>query len=370
MTVTELKAEFERSPNLKGYNSGRLASRLRISVEEVVRLRSELSGKKSGFVRLAEENGIKPEQILGGWLKQKGEPSVNFSLKFKSDAVEDIKVFKEEFEKFLKEYKPSDKIRCRYINEFKGNGLLLINKQDSHLNKFDILGNNDIEERFEKLETKIQVILTKTFASRNIEKIMYILGSDLFNSEWNSETTKGTPQQNIGTMHEGFEAICNHEIRVINTFLEYSKELEVMYCPGNHCENQSWFLMKYLQAYYKNNDRVKFDVNPAYIKYIKYGKNGLQFAHGDGVRPKGLAAMFPLDFKKEWSNCEHFYGFTGDKHVEKSEQIGGIQYYQIPAFSNAVSSWDSKNGYKTKGELTAFFIDEKNGLTDVMKELL
>jgi hypothetical protein len=54
-----------------------------------------------------------------------------------------------------------------------------------------------------------------------------------------------------------------------------------------------------------------------------------------------------------------------------SHDFGGIKFYQIPAFSNAKSGWDDKNGYTgARGEVTGFLIDHLYGMTNIYKQYL
>jgi hypothetical protein len=95
------------------------------------------------------------------------------------------------------------------------------------------------------------------------------------------------------------------------------------------------------------------------------------FNHGDAIKPAKLASIFPIEYREEWSDHTNFYIFTGDKHHEVSLDFNGIKFYQIPAFSNAKSLWDEKNGYTcARGEVTAFLIDLNDGMTNIFKQYL
>jgi hypothetical protein len=248
---------------------------------------------------------------------------------------------------------------------------LIINKQDSHLNKLDINGNNDIEERFGDFIQKVEIILNQAAISNNITDIKYIIGSDEFNSEFTNTTTKGTPQQNILSYHAAFQAICDHEVSVINLLLQKSKKVEVVFVAGNHDEFVGWHLASWLQTYFRNHERASFDISPKYRKYIDYGSSAMMFNHGDALKPAKLAGLFPMEYREDWSLHNNFYIFTGDKHHEMSLDFNGIKFYQLPAFSTAKSSWDDKNGYTiTKGEVTGFLIDSQDGMTNIFKQYL
>jgi hypothetical protein len=97
----------------------------------------------------------------------------------------------------------------------------------------------------------------------------------------------------------------------------------------------------------------------------------MAFNHGDAMTADVLARNFPIEFKLQWSSCDHYFIFTGDKHSELSRDIGGIKFYRIPALDKSNSKWDKKNGYTTgKTEITSFLITEHDGLSDIYKEQL
>lgn len=278
---------------------------------------------------------------------------------------------KTDFFDVLKNFKTDHKVVKNQVstNLDKYNSCLILNKQDAHLNKYDDDGKNNIFSRFSVIKDKTKRILDKVNISSNLDKVVYVLGSDEFNSEWMNTTTKGTPQQNIMDYHESFTAICYHEIDIINLLLTYSNNIEVIYIAGNHDEFVGWHLLSWLKVYYKEQKNISFDISPNYTKYIKYSDSAICFNHGDAMSPETLARNFPIEFKKEWSSCNNYYIFTGDKHTDLSRNIGGIQFYRIPALDKSNSKWDKKNGYTIgKTEITSFLIGKNQGITDIYKE--
>jgi hypothetical protein len=281
-------------------------------------------------------------------------------------------VFQDSFTTFLEEYVPiAQKVISPKVSFDKEFASLIINKQDSHLNKFDIDGNNNIPERLSQIMYKMEIILEQASLSNNLDNITYIIGSDEFNSEFTGATTKGTPQTNTHTYHTSFEYICNHEILMITLLLQYSNNLNVVYVSGNHDEYAGWHLVTWLQAYFKNESKVTFDVSPKYRKYISYGNSAMMFNHGDAIKPAKLAAMFPIEYRENWSDHENFYIFTGDKHHEVSQDFNGIKFYQLPAISNAKGLWEDKHGHVgARAEITGFLIEKEGGLTNIFKQSL
>jgi len=301
-------------------------------------------------------NGETPHWQVKAWLGKKSTEQV----------------FQDAFVDFLSSYSPvSQEVMSPKVDFGKPNGMLVINKQDSHLNKHDIDGNNNIVDRLANIMYKVELIANQAQLSNNLEQITYIIGSDEFNSEYTNATTKGTPQQNTHSYHTSFEYICGHEVLMITMLLQYAQNVNVVYVAGNHDEFVGWHMVNWLQTYFRNTERLTFDCSPKYRKYISYGESALMFNHGDAIKPVKLAALFPIEFREAWSFHNKFYIFTGDKHHEVSHDFNGIKFYQIPAFSNAKSLWDDKNGHTmSKAEVTGFLIDEGDGITNIFKQYL
>lgn len=295
----------------------------------------------------------------------------NWQVKVWLSRTTEEQAYQDAFISFLKDYKPC--ATQTVAPDIKGlpAACLVLNKQDAHLNKYDIGGQNDINVRFDNIKSKLETIASQACVANDIEKITYILGSDEFNSEHTGNTTKGTPQQNIETYQIGFDKICDHELSVIDCLLSHSQSVDIVYVPGNHDEIAGWHLVKWLKTYYRNEKRLSFDTNTAYRKYISYGNTAMMFNHGDAIKPNKLVSMFPIEYKDEWSSHEYFYIFTGDKHHELSHDFNGIKFYQLPAFTSAKSLWDDKNGYTcSRPEATGFLVDKKLGITNIFKQYL
>ena len=301
-------------------------------------------------------NGETPHWQVKAWLGKKSTEQV----------------FQDAFVDFLDSYKPvSQEVMSPKWEGNKFPAMLIINKQDSHLNKYDIDGNNNITDRLANIMYKVEVIANQATLSNNLDQITYILGSDEFNSEFTGMTTKGTPQTNTHTYQTSFEYICGHEVLMITMLLQYAENVNVVYVAGNHDEFVGWHMVNWLQTYFRNTERLTFDCSPKYRKYVSYGGSALMFNHGDAIKPAKLAALFPIEYREGWSFHNNFYIFTGDKHHEVSHDFNGIKFYQIPAFSNAKSLWDDKNGHTmSKAEVTGFLIDGEDGITNIFKQYL
>ena len=252
--------------------------------------------------------------------------------------------------------------------EGKPNVALLIPKQDAHFNKYDIDGKNDINERFKAFTRSLLSQLEKVSATSNIEKIFYIVGSDEFNSEWTGNTTKGTPQQNILTYEQGFEAISEFNIAITRLLKAYSAEVEVILLNGNHDHNVSWHLAHLLSRLFSNTPNITVNSELVNTKIITYGKNLIALNHGDATKPKDLASKLPILAKDKWSSHDNYFIITGDKHTELAQDFNGIMAYRVPQLSSSKSAWDDKNNYITSKPEMLTFVFQETYLSDIIRE--
>jgi hypothetical protein len=235
----------------------------------------------------------------------------------------------------------------------------IIPKQDAHWSKKDIHGDNSMEDRFARFTKILSIQLEKTSKTNFIEEIVYIIGSDEFNAESTGMTTKGTPQQDIFSFNKSFEKISEFNIQIIKFLASYSPRVKVMLLNGNHDHNISWHLAHLLKHIFNGNESIEIDDSLNNTKFYSYKQNLVMLNHGDVIKPKDLAAKFPVMAKEQWSSHSNYIVLTGDKHHEVSHDFNGIMWFQVPQLSNAKSAWDDKMGFNTsKAELLSFILEE------------
>ena len=143
-----------------------MADKLQISIEDLNKLLIELKNSEISKTEENKEDFFKNKNIDGflvksGWVKSK-EGSFYISKKEEVFDVNNVA----DFQNFLAEYIPAAiPISNKFVNRYSDNledSCLVVNKQDAHLNKFDIDGNNSIEERFQNFRFRVSVFfLTK-----------------------------------------------------------------------------------------------------------------------------------------------------------------------------------------------------------------
>lgn len=284
--------------------------------------------------------------------------------------IESQEQFSIDFQDFIKTYKP----KHTYIPKLKKpkhGSTLLINKQDFHANKYDIMGNNDITERYEEYLTALAKTIQKAGNISPLEKIVYVIGSDLLNSEFTGGTSfKDTKQQNLLPYRLSFQYVCDREVNVINYLLSSASEVEIIFLGGNHDAYAGWHVASWLKAYCRTQKNLQIDITSDYTKFRSFYDSAVCLNHGDVQKPEKLVANFPVLYKEGFAKANSWYVITGDQHHEASKEISGVKWYQVPLQSKAQSDWDSRNGYTTSIAEIHSFLFEPGGLTATLRQRL
>lgn len=279
--------------------------------------------------------------------------------------------FENRFVEFLKGYSMPSVSYPEFLETKEIKTTVLINKQDTHLNKDCIKSFTSIERTTNTYLQRVESTLNKVKAYSDIEEVVYVIGSDQFNSEFTGMTVKGTKMENTAKYYDSFQQIIDHEVITINKLKIHAKRVKVIYLGGNHDQYVSWHMVMLLQAIFKNTPDITVDTTTDYTKYITIYDSAICLNHGDAQKPERLAQNFPTAYKEGFGKADHWYILTGDKHTEMSKQFGGIKFFQLPVQSKAISDWDSKNGY-TEGvpEIQSFVFEKGRGMSMIVKEVL
>jgi hypothetical protein len=240
--------------------------------------------------------------------------------------------------------------------------LQIIFPTDSHLNRMELSGRTIDEKCKEVIDKTIEAVeLAKKLYS--VDTIVYITGSDMFNSTGKTPfTVKGTLQETQGTYNVGFEKIVDMNVTIIDFLYENCKNLNVYSVLGNHDEVECYMLGKYLQAYYRTFP-IKFEVEKKYRKYFEFGNNGFMMHHGNVSKFEQLTQAFsnesPEIFCKKYPTL-----ITGDKHYLKITQIGRVVVRQYPALAQ-VDTWSDEMAYNSTGFISDIFDKEKGHLLTI-----
>ena len=287
------------------------------------------------------------------------------AVKPKNDNDVSCEKYNEFFDRLDRNYSLPD---IKENNYYKiGDKLLLIDIADLHMNLQATMfttGNEYNCELAEKLFFYvIEDILTRT-KNYDFEEIVFCVGGDALNSDGlNGLTTKGTLQTNDVHYYDAYEKLCAMTIKAIDILKDKCK-VHVIYVMGNHDEATGYKLAKYIDAWFRHEDRVIVDYQPVPRKYKVFGKTLLCFAHNGDV--KRLPMLIADEAREYWSEVDTTEVFLQHLHTENVLfEDYNMRIQRLPTIS-AKSKWCNDKGFSSKRQCKSFIFDIDNGLTDVL----
>jgi hypothetical protein len=194
-----------------------------------------------------------------------------------------------------------------------------------------------------EIESAVYAAVNNLFSRFNFEKnkyhVLFIMGNDLLNSDFEYRTTKGTPQFDVTEYYESFVDAIKIVRNVIETIKEHCT-VSVINIPGNHDRNRGFYLGEVINAYYNNLVDNTTDIR----KYYKFGKTLLGFDHGElkaEEYPLLMATEKPLLF----SETSYHEWFLGHLHGEQTKEVKGFKMRYLPSLTHHRDQWHVQKGY-------------------------
>jgi len=178
----------------------------------------------------------------------------------------------------------------------------------------------------------------------NPEKIVFVIGNDLLNADnIQATTTRGTPQTNDTRYHKAFEDVRNMKVSAIEMFRTHSA-VEVITLPGNHDKLASWHLGDSLKMLYCKTQGVSVDTTVVPRKYMKWGKCGLCWTHGDEIKRPDLPLTFAAEQRKLWGDTMYNEIHIGHLHQTQTQEFHGVRVRILPVLCKP-NEWENSKAY-------------------------
>jgi hypothetical protein len=142
-------------------------------------------------------------------------------------------------------------------------------------------------------------------------------------------------------------------IEVIETLSKVAP-IHIVHNPSNHDYVSGYMLAQSVQAWFRSNKNITFDVSPAHRKYVAYGKNVIGLTHGDGAKIADLPLLMAHE-SKDWNSCPHRYVYTNHIHHKSSKDIMSVNVESFRSPSGT-DSWHHRNGYQFSPKAIEAFI--------------
>jgi hypothetical protein len=361
--VAKSKYHNERAINKDGsQSSSRL---LEMSEEQSKDINYVL--KAHGFDNKSWELVSAKNNIWNVYSKQDGISTLYSSKITVKPIALDItsELVEEWFNKLDRKYSiPKINVTTDYLT---GDKLLLLDISDLHLNlqaSMFTTGNEyncDIAEKL--FFYVINDVLSRT-STYKFNKLIFTIGGDMINGDnLAGTTTRGTPQSSELHLFDAYERLCGMTVKAIDMLKEIAP-IDVVYVAGNHDLTVGFKLSKYIDAWFRNEDRVNVDYSPLPRKYIVFGKTLFVFAHDGNV--KTLPRTIADEARQHWSSIDTTEVFLQHLH---SEQVlledSNMRIQRLPTIS-AKSEWAVSKGYNSKRQCKSFIFDKEDGMTDIL----
>jgi hypothetical protein len=216
----------------------------------------------------------------------------------------------------------------------------------------------------ELLKFHTENILNSLVARGRPTRIVVPFGSDWFHVDNQfGSTTRGTPQDLDGTP----EMILSEGLEFKVEFCDWLRQVApivLLPCPGNHDHHSDVALMKYLQAWYRNDHDVEIIDSLMSRNYYVCDNTLIGATHGNDVNLSDLPTLMANERRQEWAQTDHQIFVTGHIHGEVLEDDGGIMHYTCPSLS-AADRWHEGRGYNLNRQaMAAIVLDEEDGPTN------
>ena len=293
------------------------------------------------------------------WLNSKTEPI--------------IKNIREEFVEDLKRLSPKIE-KIKYKSKIDKDPLLLeLNIFDLHLGKISWSEETNQEYNLEVasdiFNQCIEEFIQET-SNKNIEKIIFPIGNDFFNSDKShpfNSTTKGTPQEEDTRWQKTFRLGRQLLVDAINKLTNIAP-VDIIMVPGNHDFERNFYLGDSLEGWFYNNKNVTVDNSANPRKYYEYGEVLIGYTHGNEEKIIDLPLIMANEKPKEWAMSTFREFHLGHEHRKKEIKFKSTEEYQgvVIRYFNSLSatdSWHHKRGYiGAKRSAEALLWDKTKGL--------
>jgi hypothetical protein len=288
------------------------------------------------------------------------------------------------FSNFISNWQPPEYTPVKYQNlcSSYGNKSLLVGLSDVHFgaktNK-----NESYREKGYSSEKAAEYIkkyskdIAKIVKDRNYgfdECVLTSLG-DIIHTTGSGVTTKGTVLVHDCIKEEQFTIAFNSILFLINELLALFPKVRVESVKGNHNDFGDWVLFKALEAYYRTDDRISFDVFQADHGLFKVKSTLFIASHGYSAEYKGrlpspgkgresyIANLF-LSKPEALIGVKQKVLLTADQHHLEMREYAEFEHYMLST-SVKGDKHSEAMGLNNIARQSCFVIDDK-GVSEVV----
>jgi hypothetical protein len=243
--------------------------------------------------------------------------------------------------------------------------MMEVNIPDLHLGKLcwePETGNNYDLKIAEEVYDAAVVDLLRYAEGFDVERVVFLLGSDYFHFDTpRGTTTGGTPLDVDGRLAKMFEAGFLGATRALDRAAETCRRVDAVYVPGNHDGTLSYCLARAVAAQFHCSDRIRVDYGPAVRKYVRHGCNLIGYTHGQSIKRDKLPLIMATERKADWAETTCREWHLGHLHTSKCDEHAGVKVRVVSSLSGT-DAWHYENGFVGNARAAeAFVYDRKLG---------
>lgn len=228
--------------------------------------------------------------------------------------------------------------------------------------------NFDLKLASEGLRRVVNALVQRApFAS----EAMLVNVGDFFHADDDTQLTpaSGHKLDVEGRASKVFQVGCELMVWMVTELLRKHETVGVWNAPGNHDPLVSRFLGAWLQAWFRNEPRVKIHPNLNPFQYYRFGKNLFGITHGDGCQLSALPEIMACDAREDWGQTTHHEWLTGHVH---HDQIKDFRDCVVGTYRTLAARdyWHNSKGYRAKRSLQVKTYHKELGPTGQAVEFL
>jgi hypothetical protein len=254
-----------------------------------------------------------------------------------------------------------------------GSTMAEVNIADLHLGKLCWHGDTPMDYDYKiARDSWNQIVgdICTEICLKPIEKILFVVCNDFFNSDNPQKTTTlGTPQDT----DIRWQKLYRVGIEMLHSAILLLADIapvEMPYTASNHDKTTMYYAMCHLaDSRHIDPKRVSVDTDAYPRKYRLYGNTLLGIMHGDTEKKQGrsaLGALAPLpsiEARELWGKAKYVEVHAHHLHCEQAiDEVNGVTVRRISS-PTAYDTWHTESGYVgAVRKAQTFLYDKEYGL--------
>lgn len=208
--------------------------------------------------------------------------------------------------------------------------------------------------------------LINSINKEDVDRIVYVIGQDFFNSSFTGYTTSQSHMQdNETTFNTIFKRGGEIIIECIDMLAQVAP-VTVILSVGNHARFEENALAQLIAAYYRNDENVIVNSNPFPRKYVEYGVNCIGLTHGSDEKER-IYTLMQSEVPEIWGRTKTRVWLTGHIHHRTvlTKEDSNVIVFSMSAMAKP-DNWTVKSGYTmAMNGCSAYIFDFNKGLSGI-----